>query len=470
MKEMVKDQVTGAVIKEINNRRILNEINELTLQDKALINALNEMKAVRTFISTPENILGSEKTKHGEIAEQVEVGITRAKDILNRENPSATFEGVGRTAPEDYLKNGIKVQSKFVNGANKNLKSVLDHMDNYKTFGRDGSYYEIPKDTHEIIEKVFNGEDVEGLKGSTRRAILEKIKKIEEESGKSYSEVVKPANSNYSDVQQGNVEKTIKTYEKDLKKENKIKKSNIKEEYKPGLHEGMKATAISALIGAGTSLTINLYKHREKLLRGELTGDHWKEIGVATVKDGASAGVTGGAIYGLTNYTKMNAPFAAAIVSATKGLASLVKDYTENNITESELLELGIIICSETAIVAVAASIGQGIIPIPILGAVVGTIAGSMVNELLNFNKKTGTAIEKQMREAMEKLDKDYQFMVLRIKKQYEALGNLLIAAFNVENNLQFLEESAKVAYALGVEENKIINKIEDLDKFILGS
>lgn len=467
MKTAIKDQVTGAIINDYNQRRILNEINELSLQDKAFLNALHEMNSVREFIIKPENILGSDKTKHGEIAEQVEVGITRAKDILNRKSPTATFEGVGRTAPEDYLKNDIKVQSKFINGANNNLKSVLDHMDKYKNFGRDDSYYEIPRDNQEIIEKVLNGEKVEGLKSSTQKAILEKVRKIEEESGKSYFEVVRPAKSNYSDVQRGTVEKTINKYEKDLKKDNNIKKEDIRKEYKPGFNDGLKASLYGALFGAGTSLTINLYKNREKLIKGELTMEHWQEIGITTIKDGSSAGVTGGIIYGLTNYAEMSAPFAAAVVSATKGVASLVNDYSKGNITEEELMELGIIVCSESAIVALGASMGQAIIPIPILGAVIGSIAGSMVNTMLNFNKKTGTAIEREMNQAMEKLNKDYQYMILRIRKQYEALGDLLSAAFNVENNLQLLNGSIKVAYSFGVEKDKIIYTLDDLDDFM---
>lgn len=102
-----------------------------------------------------------------------------------------------------------------------------------------------------------------------------------------------------------------------------------------------------------------------------------------------------------------------------------------------------------------------------ILGAVIGAIAGSILNNILNFNKKSGTTIEKEMNIAMEKLDKDYKFMLLRIEKQFEALGDLLSVAFSVENNLQLLEESMKVAYAFGVEKEKIISTTDELDDFM---
>lgn len=471
VKEIIKDQVTGGIVNEFNKVRILDEIKKLKDQDEALNQALKETEKVREFINKPDNILGSTKTKHGEIAEQVEVGIIRARDILNQKNPSATFDGVGRTAPEDYLKDGIKVQSKFINGTNNNLKSVLEHMDKYKNFGRDGSYYEIPKDTHEIIQKVIDGEEVDGLKESTRRAILEKVQKIEEESGQNFNDVVKPGISDYSDVQMGKVDETIDRHDQDLKKENQDKKNLIKEEHKPSFNEGLKVAGAAAAVGATISLTSSLYKKYKdgkKFYSGDITIEEWKEIGITTIKDGGMAGVIGGAIYGLTNYAGMSAPFAAATVSAIKGVGSLVIDYSNGSINEKELMELGLIVCSESAIVGVTSAIGQSIIPIPILGAVIGSIAGSILISALNFNKKSGSAIEKELQISLNKLNEAHKQIVKEINQSFESLGNLIDASFNFQNNFKLLEASIDVARTLGVKEKDIIKSIDDLDDFML--
>lgn len=471
VKEIIKDQVTGGIVNEFNKTRILNEVKELNAQNQALNQALKEIEKVRDFIDKPDNILGSIKTKHGEIAEQVEVGITRAKDILNQKDPSATFEGVGRTAPEDYLKNGIKVQSKFINGTNNNLKSVLEHMDKYKSFGRDGSYYEIPKDTYEVVQKVINGEEVDGLKESTKKAILEKIQKIEEESGKSFNEVIKPGISNYSDVQTGKVEETLDNHEKDLKKENQDKKNIIREEHKPSFNEGVKVAAAAAVVGAALSLTNSLYqKHKngKKFYKGEISVEEWKEIGIVTIKDGGVAGVTGGVIYGLTNYANMSAPFAAATVSAIKGVGSLVIDYNNGNINEKELMELGLIVCSESAIIGVTSAIGQSIIPVPVLGAVIGSIAGSILISALNFNKKSASAIERELRLNLEKLNETHKKIVKEINQRFQALGDLIEVSFDFQNNFKLFEASIEVARVLGVEDKYIIKTINELDDFML--
>ncbi|MGQ0439973.1 hypothetical protein ACT4UT_23845, partial [Bacillus sp. B-TM1] len=116
--------------------------------------------------------MGSDKTKHGEIAEQVEVHVRNAYKILKGMNPLATFDGVGRTAPEDYLINGVPYQSKFINGVINNLTYVLKHMEKYNEFGRDGSKYMIPKDIYDLVTRLRAGETV-GFRGTTELALKE---------------------------------------------------------------------------------------------------------------------------------------------------------------------------------------------------------------------------------------------------------------------------------------------------------
>lgn len=168
LSEYAKDQVIGSVVEFINQERVEELKKELVRileeeklahvsQEKSLNEALAQVEKVRGFLGNPEKILGSDLTKHGEIAEQMEVHIRNARDLLDGKIPTATFEGVGRTAPEDYLIDGLMVQSKFINGINNNLNHVLSHMEKYPNFGRDGSFYQIPNDTYEIIKKIIDG-------------------------------------------------------------------------------------------------------------------------------------------------------------------------------------------------------------------------------------------------------------------------------------------------------------------------
>ncbi len=211
---LIADQFSAVVVDSINKERVLNELLAQSAQDQAFNKAIEQINKIRAFVGSPDRILGSELTKHGEIAEQVEVGIRNAKSALQQQNLTATFEGVGRTAPADYLIDGISVQSKFINGLSNNLDRVIEHMDKYANFGRDGSYYHIPKDSHETILKILNGESVEGLSQKTINALTQKVQEIEQKAGQAFTEVVKPGLSNYVEVQQGNITSTLEKHQK----------------------------------------------------------------------------------------------------------------------------------------------------------------------------------------------------------------------------------------------------------------
>jgi hypothetical protein len=226
-------QIIAGVVAADNLEHVQQLEAALSQQDCTLADALHQVKQVRDFIGTPEHILGNPQTKHGEIAEQVEVGIRNARDLLQQQTPTATFENIGRTAPADYRIADVEVQSKFVNGVGKNLDHVLKHMKQYDHFGRDGSYYHIPKDQYEIMQRIAQGRSVEGLSQSTIDRIQAKVQSVEQLSGRPFTEVIKPGLSNYAEVQQGKIHDTLDRHERDLKDSNENLKQNIRLEDQP---------------------------------------------------------------------------------------------------------------------------------------------------------------------------------------------------------------------------------------------
>jgi len=470
--EKVRDQLSGSIINSINKNRLADELLQLNIQDDNFRTAVEEIDKVREFIGSPDKILGSKLTKHGEIAEQVEVGVRRARQALAGKDMTATFENVGRKAPEDYIINGIRVQSKFINGTNNNLKAVLEHMNKYSYFGRDGSYYHIPKDEYALIEKILNGEkNIEGLKSKTIDAIKFKINQIENESGKPFQEVVKPGISKYAEVQQGSVNKTLDNHEEQISQTNTQKKEQITNDHQPNIGEALKATGIAAVVGATVSITTSLYqksKEGKKFYKGDFSIEDWKEVGIETVKSGAIGGISGATIYGLTNYASLSAPFAGAVVSAIKGVGTLVVDFNNGEIDKDEFMELGMIVCAESAIVGFATAAGQAAIPIPVLGAVIGSIAGSILaNSLGEGNKITAKMIRQDLEEYLKTLDEKYHLLVDEITKDFERLGELTEVAFSTTNNLKTLNWSVNLAVAHGVEKSRILSSTIDVDSFM---
>ncbi|MCQ1060457.1 DUF3482 domain-containing protein [Photobacterium sp. ZSDE20] len=468
----VKTQVNAAVVGELNNVRYENELAELSAQDLRFNAALDEYSNVRKFLGSPENILGSEKTKHGEIAEQVEVGVRNAKSILHNESATATFESVGRTAPEDYIIDGIKVQSKFINGTRANLDHVLDHMDKYQEFGRDGSYYHIPKDHFDIITKVRNGQDVDGLSDRAVNTLLKKVALVEEKTGLSFEDVVKPGVSDYAEIQQGTVEGTLELHEDALESENDAIKDEISKDHQASLQDGLKTAAIAGAISGGISLATAIYsknKEGKKLLQGDYTAEDWKDIGVITAKGAASGAVTGAAIYGLTNCGGMAAPFAGAVVGSIKGIGSLLIEFDNGNMSLDELYDEGLALCSESAMVGVASFAGQVLIPIPVLGAVVGSIAGKLLCENIgSHSKELAKKLNEETNKYIEKLDAIHAEAFYKLTQHFSHLHSLTEAAFKVENNTKLFELSVELAEEHGVCESKIVKDIDALDAFML--
>lgn len=466
------DQLQAVAVDSVNQARKAAEDELLVRQGSLLDAALREMQKVRDFIGAPEKILGREDTKHGEIAEQVEVGVRRAKDALTGRDFSATFEGVGRTAPADYLIDGIEVQSKFINGVNNSLSHVLKHMEKYSQFGRDGSFYHLPKDQHELVSRLLRGEEVPGLSEKSVRAILGKVTEIEKLTGVGFQQAVQPGISNYADVQQGKVVETLDQHEQSLQDQNKKINEQIKLDHEASLADAAKATAGAAAVGAAVSLAtglINKYRKEGKNpLKGQLTWADWKELGFETSKGGAIGAVTGGAIYALTNCASMSAPLAGSFVSAVKGMAPLIAAYKDGTLSLDELLDQGTLVCSDVALVGLCSVAGQALVPVPILGALIGSIAGKVLSSVLGSQvAKAAQALETRSRELIAALDKAYQDVLRQITNEFDRLGDLAKAVFDVKRNENLIAHSATLARALGVPEKKLIKSKHELLDFM---
>ena len=475
----VQDQVLAALAQQMEDVRLRAMNSALNNQDKALAFALEQIEAVKKELKDPTNFLGRMDTKHGEVAEKIEIAIRNAREALNQNvknaaNFSATFEGVGRTAPEDYIIDGIEVQSKFINGLNNNLKHVIDHMEKYDQFGRDGSYYHIPKDTHEQIQKILDGESIDGIKSSTIDAVKDKVRQIEGLSGKSFSEVVQSGESTYDEVQLYKADGTLDSHSSQLKSDNQNKTNDIKADdaYKASIEEAGKAALAGAAIGAGISFVSFVYqknKEGKNLFKGDFKNDDWKELGIDTGKAALIGGLSGGVLYGLTNYAGMAAPFAGAVVTAAKSMASLSLQYKEGELTLDEFIDLSFVSCAESATVGLASMIGQTLIPIPIVGSLIGSMTGKFCIDLLkSSDKKVLDEFNKRINEFTDNLNVQEKRMLHEIETRYIHLANITTAAFNFENNETLLNLSVQLAREHSVPEELIIKSTLELDDFMM--
>lgn len=489
------DQLTAALIQEgVNQAEILKaqkmaEILQIATEKEsyartALSDSMQCIERLRDFTSSTERILGNEMTKHGEIAEHIEVEIRNGRDILRHIKPSATFDGVGRTAPDDYMIGDFHVQSKYITGmGNKSLDHVLDHLKKYPGF-TDNGYYHIPKDQFEVLNRIHNSGDISGLSGRTIRACQEKIRLIEEATGKPFNEVVKPGISSYNDVQLGKVDQTIDSYEQEFKATNDKEISDIRQQRNedqaqaqhitdPSWGEALKFGAIAAVISGTTCAGIKIYA---KIKAGRkiqnFTIDDWKEVGYDFGKGGLKGGVSGLGIYGLTRIGGMSAPFAGAMVSTAMGLTSLYSDYKKGKISKSDYADASCALSVEAGLAAVGAAIGQAVIPIPVLGAIIGTVVSKSALEITKYvmgnrEKEFIAKMQKEYDSLIAKLDKQCQEIINKIDTYFKRLGGLIEAALDPDANKAFYA-SIELCRFMGVKESEIIHSNSELDNFML--
>jgi hypothetical protein len=233
-----------------------------------------------------------------------------------------------------------------------------------------------------------------------------------------------------------------------------------------------------ALVGAGVRLTFNIYQKvraGRNPFKGQFSLDDWKELGGAAAEGGIQGGVAAGAIFALTNYADLAAPFAAAFVSSTMAVGSLARSYSAGDIDFDEFVELGQLACGEGAIVAIATAVGQTVLPLPALGALVGAVAGRILAEQLKAwggaeSERVRQAIDQRVSACLAELQDAERIVVQRALEAFDRLGELTVAAFDLQINGELLlQASIALAEAHGVDSDTILRSPEDVDRYMFG-
>ena len=147
----------------------------LQAQDRAFLEVHQKLQAVRDFAGSPGHILGNPATKHGEIAEQVDVGVRQAMDVLYGQSPTASFDGIGRLDPVDYRVDGVDIQSKYYDGLRNTLDGVSSHATKYQNFASGDGRYHIPRDQHQQMEQLRQTGRIDGLSDGSVASIKSKL-------------------------------------------------------------------------------------------------------------------------------------------------------------------------------------------------------------------------------------------------------------------------------------------------------
>ena len=464
-----QEQATAAWINVLNQQRINELLRALDAQDISLEQALAELQKLKDFIGDPEHILGNAATKHGEIAENAQVYISNARKLIEELAKEYSFEGVGRTAPEDYLRSGQPIQSKFYAGSagNNTFRAIKEHLEKYPDFIQNGGKYEIPKDQYEKIIELINKKSSELSRSEA--TLVKAIREWEKANSISFSDKVNPSVVNYSDVQQGTINDTVQKEETSIKKKDQERRDEAYHKSKPSMKEGAKVAVVSAALEGGVAFCTNVVKKRKAGKKlSEFTVDDWKEVGIDTGASTVKGGIRGAAVYALSNFTATPANVATGLVTATFGVTAQAKLLREGKIDNEEFLINSEALCLDVTISTVSSLLGQVAIPIPVLGNVAGMFLYDIAkNQGLKQEQSLIAGYRAEITALIERLDEQNRALLQLLEANLKKFKSMLELAFDPDINTAF-DSSIKFARFNGVAEEKILKTKSDIDAFFL--
>lgn len=438
----VVGQGIGAGVGHINQLRADQLLDNLNKQDMNLENAIAELDTLRSVVNG--TLQGRDNTIHGIIAEHTQVHFSNARAHVVGKEPTY-FKEPDLGSSIDYWNGNTPIQSKFIGGANSDglqtIKQTLTnkqtgiagHLSKYPDFLKDGGIYQVPKDQYEHALDLLSKPTTELSRAD--RNTVQSIHEFERDNNVKFEDVVRPSVAKYGEVQKNVIGDTIDKEEASIVKTDEIKRVELRNQAKATIKQGAQIAAVSAAIEGTLSFGISVitkFKQGEKI--NDFTEDDWKEIFLNTAGDAVKGGGRGASVYALTNLTKANAATATALVTITIGAITLTAKFAKGELSPKEytdnLQQLGV----ETGVSAATAAIGQALIPVPVVGALVG----SMVGNVILGGIQRAAARDLQDSQFLVDIETAYTGTAGKIYESTQAFVNALdILAFQHEDFLQ---------------------------------
>ena len=215
-------------------------------------------------------------------------------------------------------------------------------------------------------------------------------------------------------------------------------------------------------------------KYKEGKSIFEFEQSDWLDCGLNSLQGVASGAISGYSIYGLTNIFGISAPNASALVMATYGMIDVVLRFRSSEITQDELMNLLTLNVIDASFATIGACIGQIMIPIPVLGSVVGSISTSIIWEIGKgiLNEREQRIIQdyrENLNSYIKTLDENYLVIYNEIIEKYKKLGEIQAYSFDLSINTKLrFEYSIEMAESLEIEDEKILHDLSEIDSYFL--
>ena len=174
----------------------------------------------------------------------------------------------------------------------------------------------------------------------------------------------------------------------------------------------------------------------------------------------------------MTNFTATPAAVANALVTASFGVAAQAYQLQQGNITQEDFIVNSEVLCLDVSVSAVASMLGQTLIPVPVLGAIIGNMAGMFMYQIAkdHLSEKEQVLIQ-NYRESFAALNKlleeRYQQLTAQLKKELAKYTSMLELVFDVNVNIAF-DGSIALADYVGVAQDRVLRSKADIDNYFL--
>lgn len=466
-----QEQAVASWIQSLNQLRINALLQGLLQQDNNLRNALEELDALKQSINgLIQTNRGGIKGMHGFIAERMQVSFENVRKLVT--GAEREYHLIDDNGPVDYTWNGINYQQKFVE-SHLSLDAVKRHLEKYPDYIKGGGKYQIPKDYYERMEYLLGLSDEEAGRLSREDYRLWRyIKDFFENKGIDFTNI-EPSVIDYNDVQRNAADNTISREVKNIRKNNQEIRDKLYQKGRPSSKELVKTSATAAAAEGGITFCMGVYKKRKTGKRlSEFDTDDWKELGIDTTKTGVKGGVRGASVYGMTNFTATPAAVACALVTATFGMIAEANKLKAGMINQEEFCVNSETLCLDVTISAVSSVLGEVIIPVPVLGAVIGHAAGMFMygiakEVMAEEEQKTIQQYNQSMRDLEDMLDKRYKVVWKQLESEIKKYDSLVKWAFSEDANESFAG-SVQMAEYSGVSKNRILRNRQDIGCYFL--
>lgn len=477
--ESNQQQAVASWVNYLNQLRIDQLLSSFRQQDGNFLQALGSIDAAmqKIELEVVGTNRGGQHGMHGFIAEIAEVGMGNARKLIQGQAP--VYQWVNDNGPVDLMRSGVEIQQKFVaSGGRFSLGAIAEHLQRYPDFVQNGGKYQIPSDHFDMIQRLHAMSAEEAgrtLSRSNRGPSFTDWQRINTvfTQGDLGIESLEASALKYPEAQRGAYHSTMAAEKDSLLATDQSLRENAYQESLPTLREGASATLAAAVIEGATAFVLAVVaKRREGHRLNDFSQQDWLDVAGKTGFGFATGGVRGASIYTLTNFTATPAAVASSMVTAGFSIAQQANKFRAGEIDELEFIQNSEVMALQAAVSALSSFVGQAVIPVPVLGAVIGNTVGTVMFSAVAsaLSAREAEVIERYLAE-QRALDRDLaaelQELLATLNHSMSDYLGLLERAFSPDVQVALLG-SAELALELGVAAEEILDSDEKIHSYFL--